>query len=169
MRIGPESLKEFQDLTWNYSDGGQRRYPVRAAAQPEPSPTENSMTIKVEAFALDRLFRKVRTRNGRTDRPETKEPLRELYELPKFGPTAPNRCPARFVRVRSVEAKSELAARVWTGSRPDVRLRHEAVNQEFFANTRIEPKFIRTIGHGSDQDPFPRNPRLTFEEVGRLA
>jgi 3-hydroxypropanoate dehydrogenase len=45
---------------------------------------------------------------------------------------------------------------------------NEAVNSSFFANTRIKSNFICSIGHGSDQNLFPRNPRLTFEEAGRL-
>jgi 3-hydroxypropanoate dehydrogenase len=67
------------------------------------------MTTKLEALALDRLFRTARTRNGWTDRPVTEEKRRELYELLKFGPTSSNCCPARFVRVTSAEAKSKLA------------------------------------------------------------
>ena len=44
-----------------------------------------------------------------------------------------------------------------------------AVDSEFFANTRIKSNFICSIGSGSDQNLFPRNPRLTFEESGRFA
>jgi 3-hydroxypropanoate dehydrogenase len=46
---------------------------------------------------------------------------------------------------------------------------NEAVDLEFFANTRIKSNFICSIGYGSDQDLFPRNPRLTFDESGRFA
>jgi 3-hydroxypropanoate dehydrogenase len=46
---------------------------------------------------------------------------------------------------------------------------NEAVDSEFFANTRIKSNFICSIGYGSDQNLFPRNPRLTFEETGRFA
>jgi len=46
---------------------------------------------------------------------------------------------------------------------------NEVVDSEFFANTRIKSNFICSIGHGSDQNLFPRNPRLTFEESGRFA
>jgi 3-hydroxypropanoate dehydrogenase len=51
-----------------------------------------------------------RTRNAWTDRPVTEQQLRELYDLMKFGPTSANCCPARFVWVRSTEAKGKLAA-----------------------------------------------------------
>jgi 3-hydroxypropanoate dehydrogenase len=46
---------------------------------------------------------------------------------------------------------------------------NEAVDREFFANTRIKSNFICSIGHGSNENLFPRNPQLTFEEAGRLA
>jgi 3-hydroxypropanoate dehydrogenase len=36
--------------------------------------------------------------------------LRELYDLVKFGPTAANTTPARFIFVQSPEAKAKLAA-----------------------------------------------------------
>jgi len=46
---------------------------------------------------------------------------------------------------------------------------NEAVDREFFANTRIRSNFICSIGYGSDKNLFPRNPRLTFEEAGCFA
>jgi 3-hydroxypropanoate dehydrogenase len=46
---------------------------------------------------------------------------------------------------------------------------NEAVDSAFFAGTGIKSNFICSIGHGSDENLFPRNPRLTFEESGRLA
>jgi 3-hydroxypropanoate dehydrogenase len=46
---------------------------------------------------------------------------------------------------------------------------NEAVDSAFFANTRVKSNFICSIGYGSDQNLFPRNPRLTFEESGRFA
>jgi 3-hydroxypropanoate dehydrogenase len=38
-----------------------------------------------------------------------------------------------------------------------------------FSNTRIKSNFICSIGYGSNENLFPRNPRLTFEEAGRFA
>jgi 3-hydroxypropanoate dehydrogenase len=45
---------------------------------------------------------------------------------------------------------------------------NEAVDSEFFANTRVKSNFICSIGYGSNENLFPRNPRLTFEEAGRF-
>ena len=43
------------------------------------------------------------------------------------------------------------------------------VDREFFAATRVRSNFICSIGHGTDEKLFPRNPRLTFDEAGRFA
>ena len=60
--------------------------------------------------ALDQLFRKARTPNAWTSAAVSDETLLQLYELIKWGPTASNSCPARFVWVRSPEAKERLAS-----------------------------------------------------------
>lgn len=57
--------------------------------------------------ALDVIFRKARTHNGFTGQ-VTDAQLRALYELMKFGPTTMNTQPARFVFLRSKEAKEKL-------------------------------------------------------------
>ncbi len=44
-----------------------------------------------------------------------------------------------------------------------------AVDQAFFAGTRILSNFICCLGHGKPESVFPRNPRLSFEEAGRFA
>ncbi len=43
------------------------------------------------------------------------------------------------------------------------------VDRDFFAGTNIRSNFICSLGYGSDENLFPRNPRLTFTEAGRLA
>jgi len=58
--------------------------------------------------ALDRLFREARTHYAWQDRPVGDDTLRELYDLVKWGPTAANAGPARFVFVRSPRAKERL-------------------------------------------------------------
>ena len=58
--------------------------------------------------ALDQLFTAARTRNAWSDRPVSEVLIRRLYDLTKFGPTAVNNTPARFVFVTSPEAKARL-------------------------------------------------------------
>lgn len=43
------------------------------------------------------------------------------------------------------------------------------VDREFFAGTRIQSNFICSLGYGKPGTPFPRNPRLAFEEASRWA
>jgi 3-hydroxypropanoate dehydrogenase len=44
-----------------------------------------------------------------------------------------------------------------------------AVDREFFPGGRIKSNFLCSLGYGSDENLFPRSPRLSFDEVGRLA
>ena len=67
------------------------------------------------------LFTEARTQNGYLDTPVSDETLRELYELVKWGPTSANSCPARFVFVRSAQAKEQLAACMSPGNQQKVR------------------------------------------------
>ncbi|KAK0360738.1 hypothetical protein LTR94_026121 [Friedmanniomyces endolithicus] len=67
--------------------------------------------------ALARLFTEARTHNGWSDRPVEPELLKKLYELTKFGPTAVNATPARFVFVTSPQAKARLIPLMSEGNR----------------------------------------------------
>ena len=67
--------------------------------------------------ALAQLFTEARTRNAWTDRPVEPALLHKLYDLTKFGPTAVNASPARFVFVTSPEAKARLVPLMSEGNR----------------------------------------------------
>ena len=187
--------------------------------------------------ALAQLFTEARTRNAWTDRPVAPELLTRLYDLTKFGPTAVNATPARFLFLTSPDAKARLAPLMSEGNRAktlqapvnliiaqdidfheqlpklfphapgardwfaDEAGRREAafrnaslqggyliiaaralgldvgpmsgfdaagVKAEFFANSAVEPNFILNLGYGSDENLFPRSPRLTFDEAARI-
>src|SRR5262249_45722819 len=68
------------------------------------TPMNNPLTDE----ALAQIFLEARTYNGFLDKPVTDEQLRGLYDLLKWGPTSANGSPARFVFVRSQEAKERL-------------------------------------------------------------
>jgi 3-hydroxypropanoate dehydrogenase len=187
--------------------------------------------------ALSQLFTEARTRNGWSDRPVSEALLRQLYDLTKFGPTAVNNTPARFVFLTSSEAKARLAPHMSDGNREktlqapvnviigmdidfheqlpklfphapgardwfaDEAGRREAafrnsslqggyvliaaralgldvgpmsgfdpagVKAEFFPGTTVEPNFVVNLGYGTDENLFPRSPRLTFEEAASI-
>jgi 3-hydroxypropanoate dehydrogenase len=58
--------------------------------------------------ALDQLFRTARTHNAWQPKPVDDALLRQLVELTLWGPTSANASPARFVFVKSPEAKAKL-------------------------------------------------------------
>ena len=187
--------------------------------------------------ALAQLFTEARTRNAWSDRPVPEDLLRKLYDLTKFGPTAVNATPARFVFVTSPEAKARLAPLMSDGNREktlqapvnviigqDIEFHEqlprlfphapgakdwfadeagrreaafrnaslqggyfllaaralgldvgpmsgfdaEGVKAEFFAGTTVEPNFIVNLGYGTDENLFPRSPRLAFEEAAEI-
>lgn len=66
------------------------------------------MGQRIDEAALDTVFREARTYTKWLPRPVDDQLLRQLYELIKWGPTSSNGCPARFVFLRSKEAKERL-------------------------------------------------------------
>jgi 3-hydroxypropanoate dehydrogenase len=65
---------------------------------------------------LDMIFRAARSQNGWTSRMVSDVQIQALYELLHWGPTSANCMPARFVFVRSPEAKNTLADCVLPGN-----------------------------------------------------
>jgi len=74
------------------------------------------MKTALDHAALDQLFRKARSYNRWTRGEVSDEQLEALYELFKFGPTSANCCPARFVFVKSPEARARLVRCVNPGN-----------------------------------------------------
>jgi 3-hydroxypropanoate dehydrogenase len=72
--------------------------------------------MTIDDAGLDLLFKEARTHNKWHDKPITDETLRELYEIMKFGPTSANSSPARFVFIRTKEAKQKLAPALSAGN-----------------------------------------------------
>jgi 3-hydroxypropanoate dehydrogenase len=66
------------------------------------------MSDTLAAESLKVLFTSARTQNGWLDKPVTDAQLHELYDLMKYGPTSMNTFPARFLFLRTPEAKERL-------------------------------------------------------------
>ena len=66
--------------------------------------------------ALDQLFLQARTVHAFTPVPVSDETIQKLYDLMKWGPTAFNAQPARFVFVRNPQAKAKLLAALTPGN-----------------------------------------------------
>lgn len=72
--------------------------------------------MTIDPAGLDLLFREARSHNKFTDEPISDETLRELYDILKMGPTSANSSPARFLFLRSKEAKERLAPALSSGN-----------------------------------------------------
>jgi len=66
------------------------------------------MNEPLDGHALDQIFRSARTYSAWLDKPVAEEVLQQIYDLLKWGPTSANGSPARFVFIRSQEAKERL-------------------------------------------------------------
>ena len=65
----------------------------------------------LDGTALDQIFREARTFNQWRDEPVSDDELRHVFELLKMGPTSANCSPARFLFLRTAEAKEAAASR----------------------------------------------------------
>jgi nitroreductase len=74
------------------------------------------MNKALDDAALGLLFREARSYNRWGAETIPDKTLHELYELLKFGPTAMNSTPARFVFVKSDSAKSKLVGCLMPGN-----------------------------------------------------
>jgi 3-hydroxypropanoate dehydrogenase len=183
---------------------------------------------------LRRLFLQARTRNAFLPKPIPDELVRELYDLAKWGPTAANTTPARFVFVRSAAAKERLRPHLmpqnvdktmaapccvivaydtcfhdlmgklfpsrdmrssFVGNAPLIEetarrnstlqgaylmiaaralgldcgpmsgFNATTLDAEFFPDARWKSNFLCNLGYGTDENLYPRNPRLDFDEA----
>jgi len=195
------------------------------------------MKNALDDAALDKLFREARSYNRWTTESVSDKTLHELYELLKFGPTAMNSTPARFVFVKGAEAKAKLIGCVMPGNvvkieqapvtviigmdehfydklpvllphLPDAASKFTDPNViqttmmrngtlqgaylilaarslgldcgpmsgfdnakldiAFFAGTPLKSNFLCALGTGTNEQLFPRNPRLPFDEACQI-
>ncbi len=74
------------------------------------------MTDRISKSVLDQLFLDARSHNAWTDEDVPDTVLKELVDITKMGPTSANCCPARFVFVKSDEAKNRLKPHLSAGN-----------------------------------------------------
>lgn len=67
-----------------------------------------SQIMKLDAVALDQLFRNARSHNAWLQKEVSNSLLHELHDLMKWGPTSANCWPMRIVFVKSAAAKARL-------------------------------------------------------------
>ena len=72
--------------------------------------------MPLDDAALNLLFRDARTHNKWTDQPVTDDDLRAVFDLLKMAPTSANCSPARFLFLRTQEAKEKLRPALSAGN-----------------------------------------------------
>jgi 3-hydroxypropanoate dehydrogenase len=103
--------------------------------------------MPLDAYALDLLFRHARTYNRFTDQPVTDDELRALHALLRQGPTSANSSPARFLFLRSREARQRLAPALSAGNL------EKTMAAPVTAIVAYDPKFYEKL-----PKLFPHNP-----------
>ena len=108
--------------------------------------------------ALDQLFRQARTVHAFKPVPVPDDTIHQLYDLLKWGPTAFNAQPARYVFVKSAEAKARLMPALSPGNVPQVQ--SAAVTVIVAYDTRF-PEHLPTQFPGYDAKAvFDANPAI---------
>lgn len=72
--------------------------------------------MALDGPALDTLFRQARTHYGWTGVAVTDDELRQVFDLARMGPTSANSSPARFLFLRTTEAKQRLRGALSLGN-----------------------------------------------------
>ena len=103
--------------------------------------------MTIDANGLDLLFREARSHNKWRDEPVSDETLHALYDLLKFGPTSANCSPARFLFLRTKEAKERLAPALSSGNLA------KTMSAPVTAIVAYDPKFYEKL-----PKLFPHNP-----------
>jgi len=103
--------------------------------------------MTLEAAGLDLLFREARSHNKFTDQPVTDDELRALYDVLRMGTTSANCSPARFLFLRTPEAKEKLKPALSRGNM------EKTMAAPVTAIVAYDPKFYEKLPY-----LFPHNP-----------
>ena len=115
--------------------------------------------------ALNQLFRDARTVHAFKDTPVSDATIQQLYDLLKWGPTAFNAQPARYVFLKTAEAKAKLIPALMPGNVPQVQ--SAAVTVIVAQDTRFH-EHLPTQFPGYDAKPlFDANPAMTETTAAR--
>jgi 3-hydroxypropanoate dehydrogenase len=117
------------------------------------------VTPRLDDLAQDALFRQARTQNGWLPIPVGDDEIRAIYDLMRWGPTSANSCPARFVFLRTPEAKARLLPALNPGNVDKTKA--APVTAIIGYDTRFHELLPTLFPHRPEMaDPFRRNPAL---------
>ncbi len=116
--------------------------------------------MTLDAKALDLILLKARTQNGWLPTPVSDDQLRAIYDIVKFGPTSANSCPARFLFVRTPEAKARLLPALSAGNMEKTK------QAPVTAIIGYDPRFYELLPRLFPHRPEMKNP---YEASAQLA
>lgn len=123
------------------------------------------MSQRFDDKALGQLFTEARTHNGWIDKTVPDSLLHQLYDLVKMGPTSANCSPARFVFVRTREARDKLAPCLSSGNLDKTMTAPVTVivayDEEFYE------RLPELFPHGDARSWFTSSPEMAFETAFR--
>jgi len=123
--------------------------------------------MAIDDAALDTLFREARSHYSWDGTALSDDSLRQLYELTKFGPTSANCSPARFLFLRTQEAKARLRPALSAGNV------EKTMAAPVVAVVAYDPRFFdhlpRLFPHADARAWFAGNAALAEETAFRNA
>ena len=123
------------------------------------------MTEIISKESRDQIFTDARTHGNWQEKDVPETLIRDTYELMKFGPTSMNTSPARFVFVRSPEAKARLLPHMAEGNREKTE---KAPWTVIIANDLDFPeKLTELFPHKEDAKDVFKNPQNRAETAFR--
>jgi len=124
------------------------------------------MKSKLPDEALNQIFGEARTHSAWLDKPVNDEILRQLYDLMKWGPTSANGSPARFVFLRTPEAKERLRPALAPGNVEKTMT--APVTAIVAYDLLFFEKLPKLFPHAAGmRDLFAQNPQLVEETARR--
>lgn len=115
---------------------------------------------------LDVIFRQARSYNRWQDREVSDDLLRQVYDLMKWGPTSANCSPARFVFIKSAQAKERLKPHMSEGN--VVKIMTAPVTVIIGTDSRFYEKLPELFPHEPTASSwFTSNPAHTAENAFR--
>ncbi len=115
--------------------------------------------MTLDAQALDQIFLKARTANTFLDKPVPDELLKQVYDIARMGPTSMNTQPARYVFLKTPEARARLLPALSPGNLDKTRA--APVTVIVAADNRFH-EFMPQVWHREGaKENFESNPALS--------
>jgi len=115
--------------------------------------------MTLDAQALDQIFLKARTANTFLDKPVPDELLKQVYDIARMGPTSMNTQPARYVFLKTPEARARLLPALSPGNLDKTRA--APVTVIVAADNRFH-EFMPQVWHREGaKENFEANPALS--------